>query len=405
MNNPSITFDLDQKIEGSANLKIIGVGGGGCNAVDRMITSGLKGVEFIAVNTDAQALNRSLADIKIQIGREETKGLGAGGNPEVGRISVEEEECREKIVNILTGADMVFIAAGMGGGTGTGASPVIAKISREIGALTVAVVTKPFLFEGDKRMKNTEEGIKRLREYVDTLTIIPNQRLIQVVGNDTTFNSAFREADTILYNAARAITDLINYPGVINLDFADVKATMKGMGDALMGIGEGNGEDEYRCVQATQSAIQNTLLENIDIKGAKGVLVNFFGSEGITMFEINGAMEVINDRVGENAHVMFGLVLDPEMNDKVRVAVIAAGLASDEDRPVPTTTTSIKNFSFENSKEFNFSDSSITKREFEESNEFTLDFDENEIVSSRSKLDRFDDIDFEKPAFMRNNKD
>ena len=309
MNSPSMVFDFDQKIEGSAKIKIVGVGGGGCNAVDRMINAGLKGVEFIAVNTDAQTLNHSLADIKIQIGREETRGLGAGGKPERGRISVEEEECKEKIINILTGADMVFIAAGMGGGTGTGASPVIAEISKEIGALTVAVVTKPFHFEAKRRMSNAEDGILKLRKHVDTLIVIPNERLLQVVGNETSFDSAFEEADKILLNAAKAITDLINYKGKINLDFSDVQTIMSDMGDALMGVGEG--ENEHRCVQAAQSAVQNTLLENVDINGAKGVLVNFCGSNGITMFEINEAMKVINDRVGEDANVMFGTCFRP----------------------------------------------------------------------------------------------
>lgn len=407
MSSPAMVFDFDQKIEGSAKIKIVGVGGGGCNAVDRMIQSGLKGVEFIAVNTDAQALNHSLADIKIQIGRVETRGLGAGGTPEIGRISVEEEECKEKIINILSGADMVFIAAGMGGGTGTGASPVIAEIAKQIGALTVAVVTKPFHFEAKKRMKNAVGGIEKLREHVDTLIVIPNERLLQVVGNDTSFDSAFEIADKILYNAAKAITDLITYKGKINLDFSDVKTTMSGMGDALMGVGEGEGE--HRCVQAAQSAVQNTLLENVDINGAKGVLVNFCGSSEITMFEINEAMKVINDRVGEDANVMFGLVIDPDMGDEVRVSVIATGLVKeDEIHPIPSakrrrSEVDIDRGSFSLDSEVITEDIKLDTPK--EERDFDFSFEESDITFNKSKLDSFDEIDFEQPAYMRNNKD
>jgi len=319
-------FEFDNEIKGSAKIRVLGVGGGGCNALDSMIDMGLKGVEFIALNTDAQALQQSKANTKIQIGPNTTKGLGAGANPDIGRQAMEED--REKLVNLLTDSDMVFIAAGMGGGTGTGAAGVLAEITNELGILTVAIVTKPFKFEGPKRASNAEKGIQKLKENVDALIIIHNQRLAQSTADpNTSIKKAFLQVDEVLYKAVRGIADLITVKGLINLDFADIKTIMKGMGDAMMGVGEAEGE--HACIEAAQSAIQSTLLENIDIKGAKGILVNICANEDLSLFEVDQAMELIYDAAGTtDANVIFGVVTDPDMRDKVRVTVIATGFDS-----------------------------------------------------------------------------
>ncbi|MFO7809916.1 MAG: cell division protein FtsZ [Candidatus Delongbacteria bacterium] len=324
----AMVFEFDNEIKGSAKIKILGVGGGGCNAVDSMIDMGLKGVEFIALNTDAQALQDSKANTKVQIGSNTTKGLGAGADPEVGREAVEED--REKIENILSDADMVFIAAGMGGGTGTGAAGVLAEICHKLGALTVAIVTRPFKFEGLKRHNNAEKGIEKLKEYVDALIVVHNQRLAQSTTDPTTsVKKAFLQVDEVLYKAARGISDLITVKGQINLDFADIKTVMKGMGDAMMGVGEAEGE--HACIEAAQTAIQSSLLENIDIKGAKGILVNISSNEDLSVFEVDQAMDLIYQAAGTNdANVIFGLVHDNTLEEKVRVTVIATGFDTEE---------------------------------------------------------------------------
>ena len=320
-----MTFSIDTEgPKNGARMKVVGVGGGGGNAINRMISSGLGGVEFIAVNTDLQALGRTLATIKIQIGTNETRGLGAGAIPEVGRRAIEED--RDQVAEHLADADMVFVTAGMGGGTGTGAAPVIAEMAREMEALTVGVVTRPFLFEGRKRMKNAEEGIEELRDKVDTLIVIPNQRLLSVAERNTTLTEAFAMADDILLKATRGISDLIAVPGLINLDFNDVKTVMSGMGDALLGTGCNSGEDG--AVKAAEEAISSPLLEDVSIAGAKGVLVNISGGENLTLFEASDATMVISEAAGEDANIIFGAVIDEMLGDEVRVTVIATGFNS-----------------------------------------------------------------------------
>ena len=316
-------FEFDA-VENMADIKVIGVGGGGSNAVNRMIDVGLPGVEFIAANTDAQALVTSDAKIRIQIGDKLTKGLGAGADHEAGRKAAEED--REKIQEVLEGADMVFITAGMGGGTGTGAAPVVANIAKELGALTVAVVTKPFTFEGRARTASAEIGIQNLQEHVDSLIVIPNDRLLQVSDANTTMLDAFRLADDVLRHGVQGITDLITVPGLINLDFADVKTIMSHSGSALMGIGHATGEG--RAVKAAQEAIANPLLE-ATISGATGVLVNVTGGNAMGILEINQALEIIHDAADPNAEVIFGTAVNPEMQDEMKITVIATGFTKE----------------------------------------------------------------------------
>jgi len=301
----------------SAVLKVIGIGGGGGNAVNTMIDSGLTGVEFISTNTDRQALQMSKAPISVQMGQ----GLGAGSNPELGREAALESQ--DKLREVLDGSDMVFITAGMGGGTGTGGAPVIAQISKEIGALTVAVVTKPFHFEGRRRMTQAEEGIEELRQHVDTIITIPNQKLLAIADKSTTLLEAFKRADEVLLHAVQSISDLITVPGIINLDFADVKAIMAGMGLALMGTGFGSGEN--RAIEAAHTAISSPLLENVAIDGAQGVLINVTGGPSLTLAEINEAATLVQEAASENANIIFGSVIDSRMDDDVRITVIATG--------------------------------------------------------------------------------
>lgn len=303
-----------------AQIKVIGVGGGGNNAVNRMIESGLKGVEFIAINTDAQALYTSKAENKIQIGTKLTRGLGAGANPEVGLKAAEES--RNDIVAAVKGADMVFVTAGMGGGTGTGAAPLVAEVAKELGALTVGVVTKPFTFEGKKRFGQAESGIVNIKSKVDTLIVIPNEKLLQVVDKNTPINDAFRIADDVLRQGVQGISDLIAVPGLINLDFADVKTIMEDTGAALMGIGTASGEN--RASVAARTAISSPLLET-SIEGAKGVLLNITGGSGLGLFEVNEAAEIISQAADPEANIIFGAVIDESMGDNVRVTVIATG--------------------------------------------------------------------------------
>jgi cell division protein FtsZ len=310
-------------VENFAQIKVIGVGGGGSNAVNRMIQAGVKGVDFIAVNTDAQALVHSEAPTRIRIGDKLTKGLGSGGNPETGRRAADESQ--EELFEVLKGADMVFITAGMGGGTGTGASPVIAQISREVGALTVGVVTKPFTFEGSRRRLSADDGITGLREQVDTLITIPNDRLLQISDKKTTLNEAFRIADDVLRQGIQGISDLITEPGLINLDFADVKSIMQLAGSALMAIGRGTGDS--RCIDAARQAIESPLLE-ISIEGAKGVLFNITGGSDLGMLEVHEAASVIQQAADPEANIIFGAVIDPEMGNDVKITLIATGFDS-----------------------------------------------------------------------------
>jgi cell division protein FtsZ len=318
-------FEIQENKVLGAKIKVVGVGGGGCNAVNTMIRAGLTGVEFIAANTDKQVLESVLAPTKIAIGQELTRGLGAGANPDTGRKAALEDYAQ--ISEMLSGADMVFITAGMGGGTGTGAAPVFAKIAKEVGALTVGVVTKPFLFEGKKRMKQALEGINQLRESVDSLIIIPNNRLLNISGASLSMMQAFGKADEVLLNAVQGISDLINHTGYINSDFADVRTIMENKGLALMGIGFGQGD--HRAVEAATSAISSPLLEDISINGATGIIINITGGSNLTLHEVNEATSIIQEAADEDAQIIFGTVIDESLNDKVKVTVIATGLGCD----------------------------------------------------------------------------
>ncbi|MGJ9372186.1 cell division protein FtsZ [Nesterenkonia sp. CF4.4] len=303
-----------------AVIKVVGIGGGGVNAVNRMIDVGLRGVEFIAINTDAQALLMSDADVKLDVGRELTRGLGAGANPEVGRQAAEDHS--EEIEEVIRGADMVFVTAGEGGGTGTGGAPVVARIARSLGALTIGVVTRPFTFEGRRRAGSAEEGIEQLRDEVDTLIVIPNDRLLSISDKNVSVLDAFRSADQVLLSGVQGITDLITTPGLINLDFADVKSVMQGAGSALMGIGSANGED--RAVKAAELAIASPLLE-ASIDGAHGVLLSIQGGSDLGLFEINEAARLVQEVAHPEANIIFGAVIDDALGDEARVTVIAAG--------------------------------------------------------------------------------
>jgi cell division protein FtsZ len=306
-----------------ASIRVIGVGGGGGNAVNTMIDSQLAGVEFIAANTDSQALQHSQAPMKLQLGSEATRGLGCGADPDKGRTSA--MEVRQRIADVLGDADMVFVTAGLGGGTGTGAAPIVAEVARELGALTVGVVTKPFLFEGRMRMKHAEEGLEELHKVVDTVITIPNQRLLALAGKGTGVRDAFRLADEVLFNAVRGISDLITIHGLINLDFADVRTIMNEMGVALMGTGSATGEE--RAVEAARAAISSPLLEDLSIDGARGVLINITGGSDLSLFEVNEASTLIQESAHEDANIIFGAVIDDEMPDgEMRVTVIATGL-------------------------------------------------------------------------------
>ncbi len=314
-------FEFDDFVDQKAKMKVVGVGGAGGNALNRMISAQLAGVEFIAVNTDAQALENNNATTKMQIGKNLTKGLGAGANMDVGRRAIEED--RDNVASALSGSDMVFVTAGMGGGTGTGAAPVVAEIAREINALTIGIVTKPFLFEGPKRMKRAEAGIEELKNHVDTLIVIPNQRLLTIVDKKTSVTDAFKMADSILMQSTKGISSLINTPGLINLDFADVRTIMESMGDAIMGTGIATGEE--RAALAAQQAISSPLLDDVKITGAQGVLVNITGGEEMTLMEVDEATSIIYEEAGEDANIIFGAVIDNNMTDEINVTVIATG--------------------------------------------------------------------------------
>jgi cell division protein FtsZ len=321
-------IELEESRKVGANLKVVGIGGGGCNAVNTMIKSGLAGVEFIGANTDAQALSNCSAPMKVQLGANLTKGLGAGANPEIGRNAILED--KDRVREILAGADMVFITAGLGGGTGTGGAPILASIAKEVGALTVAVVTKPFLFEGKRRQRQAEEGMKELRKSVDTLITIPNQRLLNIAGRDMSLLEAFRKADEVLVQAVKGISDLITVEGLINLDFADVRTVMSEMGMALMGTGSASGEK--RAVEAAQRAISSPLLEDITITGARGILISVMGGPDLGIFEVNEACMLIQEEAHEDANIIFGAVIDENLKEEMRITVIATGFGRAESR-------------------------------------------------------------------------
>jgi cell division protein FtsZ len=314
-------FEFDESIDQSAKIKVVGIGGGGGNAVNTMIDCNVYGVDFVVTNTDAQALRMSRATCKIQIGAQLTKGLGAGANPDTGRDAAVES--REQLAKALQGADMIFIAAGMGGGTGTGAAPIVAEVAREVGALTVGVVTKPFTREGKQRLAKAESGIKELKKYVDSLVVIPNDRLLGLAGKSMSILDAFKPSDDVLRQAVQGISDLITTSGLINVDFADVKAIMSERGMAMMGIGIAGGEN--RAVEAATRAISSPLLEDIDVSGAKGVLVNISGSSNMTMDEFDAASRIIHEKVHEDANIIIGLVIDDTLGDHIKITAIATG--------------------------------------------------------------------------------
>jgi cell division protein FtsZ len=316
-----MVFEYDETTTQNARMKVVGVGGGGGNAVNRMIEEDLEGVDFISVNTDAQVLKLSKADVRIQIGQKLTRGLGAGARPEIGAQALEEN--RDEVRRALEGADLVFITAGMGGGTGTGAAPLIAEMAREMGALTIAIVTKPFMFEGKKRMKQADQGLAELKRAADTMIVVPNERLLAVVGKGTSFKDALKKADEVLLHATQGISDLIRVTGEVNVDFADVRTVMSNRGAALMGTGFGRGEN--RAMEAAQEAISSPLLDNISISGAAGVLINITGGMDLAIDEVTTISSIIQETAGDDAEIIFGAVHDPSMKEEVRVTVIATG--------------------------------------------------------------------------------
>jgi cell division protein FtsZ len=314
-------FEFEETPTQTARMKVVGVGGGGGNAVNRMIEENLGGVEFVSVNTDAQALLNSKSDIKIQIGKKLTRGLGAGARPEIGRQAIEEN--RDEVLRVLGSADLVFVTCGMGGGTGTGAAPIVCELARETGALTIGIVTKPFLFEGRKRMRQAEEGIAEMAKHVDTMIVVPNERLLAVVGKGIPFQDALKKADEVLLHATSGISTIISGVGMINVDYADVRTVMKDGGAALMGTGIGRGEN--RAMEAAQQAISSPLLDNVSISGATGVLLNVTGGQDLTLGEVTAIADIIHDAAGDDANIIFGAVHEPAMQGEIRVTVVATG--------------------------------------------------------------------------------
>ncbi len=314
-------FEFEENASQNARMKVVGVGGGGGNAVNRMIDEHLEGVEFISINTDAQTLLSSKSDVKIQIGKKLTRGLGAGARPEIGRQAIEEN--RDEVARVLTNADLVFVTCGMGGGTGTGAAPVVAELARECGALTVGIVTKPFLFEGRKRMRQAEMGITDMRTHVDTMIVVPNERLLAVVGKGIPFQDALKKADEVLLHATQGISTLISRTGLVNVDFADVRTVMQNGGAALMGTGIGRGDN--RAAEAAQQAISSPLLDNVSITGSSGVLLNITGGGDLTLGEVTQISEIVHEAAGDDAEIIFGAVHEPAMQGEIRVTVIATG--------------------------------------------------------------------------------
>jgi cell division protein FtsZ len=381
----AMSFELDPSYENHANMKVVGVGGAGGNAINRMIDVGLSGVDFIALNTDAQDLKTNRASHQIQIGSRLTKGLGAGAVPEIGRKAMEED--RDLVAESLVGADMVFVTAGMGGGTGTGASPIVAEIAKHQGALTIGVVTKPFDFEGRKRMSRALMGIEELKEKVDTLIVIPNQKLLALASKETLLTDAFKLADEILLQATKGISELITVPGLINLDFADVKTVMAEMGDALFGIGYGTGEN--RAKEAATQAISCPLLDNVSIFGAKAVLVNVTGGADMTLLEVNDAASLITEASGQEANIIFGAVIDENLKDELRVTVIATGFGNHSDRRAM-------------GKEYGSDLFSCPKRIMEKSMSRYREPDyDSQKVFEKAEIQSFASDDLEVPAFIR----
>jgi cell division protein FtsZ len=383
----SISFEEADHI--GASIKVIGVGGGGGNAVNRMIASRIGGVEFLAANTDLQALRSNHAPVKLQMGSKLTKGLGCGADPEIGRQAALEDT--EKILEALEGADMVFITGGLGGGTGTGGAPIIASLASELGALTVAVVTKPFNFEGKWRQSQASEGMRELRECVDTLISIPNDRLLATVDRNTSLADAFSIADDVLRQAVQGISDLITVPGLINLDFADVRTIMRGMGDAVMGTGVAKGDN--RAVEAAQKAISSPLLEEASIEGARGVIINITGGEDMSLMEVNEASSVIHDAADDDANIIFGAVVDPSMDGRLKITVIATGFQRAERaqrRRGATTPVDITNYT--KSREVASSSSGFYRRGASDS--LTDDLDFGAIEGEESE-------DLDVPTFIR----
>jgi cell division protein FtsZ len=384
-------FEMDMNIDQVARIKVIGVGGGGNNAVNRMIEDGVQGVEFIAVNTDAQALNLSRAEIKLQIGTVLTRGLGAGANPEIGRKAVEES--KKQLEEILTGADMVFVTAGMGGGTGTGAAPAIAQIAKKLGSLTIGVVTRPFSFEGKKRGLNAEKGIEAMKEAVDTLIIVPNDRLLQIVDKKTPMVEAFREADNVVRQGVQGISDLIAVPGLINLDFADVKTIMSNQGTALMGIGVAKGED--RAIEAAKKAISSPLLET-SIDGARGVLMNITGSSNLSLFEVQEAADIVASTTDQELNMIFGSIINESLTDEIMITVIATGF---EDKESSSTNTSEETIETQSNSQLN-EESTIRQEHVVD-----LSWDYQQQVESgkeRSQQSPHSEDSLDTPTFLRN---
>ena len=393
MNNNRIDIETDSN---DAVIKVIGVGGGGNNAVNRMIREEVKGVEFISVNTDKQALLSSMAENQIQIGEKLTRGLGAGAKPEVGKKAAEES--REQIVSLLDGTDMVFVTAGMGGGTGTGAAPIVAKLAKEMGILTVGVVTKPFGFEGKIRMKNAEEGIKDLKANVDTLITIPNDRLLQIVQKNTSMVDAFSIADNVLKQGIQSISDLIKMPGLINLDFADVTSVMKDKGLAHMGTGTASGEN--RAIEAAKEAIQSPLLET-SIKGAKGVLLNVAGGPNITLFEANAASSLVTESCDPEANIIFGTSIREDLGDDIFITVIATGF---ETNPSQGFEDSFKNRGINRTSEINRPSEIVTKKPVVEEVTITKEAKVEEEVKPKKQIHDMDDDLPPIPVFLRRNR-
>jgi cell division protein FtsZ len=399
-------FEIVEQENLKARIKVIGIGGGGGNAVNTMIGSKFTGVDFMVANTDAQSLEASRAPVKIQLGETVTKGLGAGANPEIGRRAAQENE--EIIHDYLAGSDMIFITAGMGGGTGTGGAPVVARLAREAGALTVGVVTKPFIFEGKKRMRQAEEGIENLKQNVDTLIVIPNQRLLSIAAKTTTMLEAFHRADDVLLQAVRGISDLIITPGLINLDFADIRTVMAEMGLALMGAASAVGEN--RAIEAAQKAISSPLLEDISIQGARGVLINITGGPDLCLHEVNEAASMIQEEAHEDANIIFGSVIDETMTDEIRITVIATGFGEDreERKPVPVNVSSITSAPQKNKKVVHLGtivddlDTPTWQRKKQGSDETeTLTLNKTTFEFGRDK----EDDEYDIPTFLRKQMD
>jgi cell division protein FtsZ len=383
---------LDERLDNNAKMKVIGIGGAGGNALNTMVEAALQGVDFIAVNTDAQALEQNKATSRIQIGKKLTQGLGAGANPEIGHRAIEED--KDDVVESLQGADMVFVTAGMGGGTGTGAAPTIAEIAKDQGALTVGIVTKPFHFEGLKRMQRAEQGIDELRSNVDTLIVIPNQRLFAVVDKSTPLLAAFKIADEVLLHATKGISDLISVPGLINLDFADVRTVMSEMGHALMGTGFASGEG--KAVQAAQQAISSPLLEGVSIRGAKGVLVNITGSPQMTLHEISEATTIIYEEAGDKANIIFGAVVDEKLQDSLFVTVIATGFEVDGH----TKETVTKTEPTEKDKKYLDLPTFLREKESKKSTPENIPMNVEEVKEENSDM-KLPLDDFDIPTFLR----